>query len=143
MTLTLRSLDDLIHFEITNEDGTVLHTDSSPGEGGQQRGFRPMQLVLAGLMSCSTLDVQHILKKQREPVEGVRARAEAQRADATPAVFETIHVHYTVLGDVDPAKAERAARLSLTKYCSVARMLESTATITHSVDVAAVESETK
>ncbi len=141
MTLTLRSLDDLIHYEIRNEDGTVIHTDSSPDEGGRQRGFRPMQLVLAGLMSCSSLDIQHILRKQRQPVEGLRARVEARRADAVPAVFEAIHIHYTVLGHVDPKKAERAAQLSLTRYCSVARMLESTATITHSVEVVATAAE--
>jgi putative redox protein len=144
MELTLRSVDDLIHYEITNEDGVAIHTDSSADEGGQNRGFRPMQLVLAGLASCSSIDIQHILKKQRQPIEGLQARVTGQRAtDETPAVFRAIHVHYIVQGAVDPAKAERAASLSLEKYCSVAKMLASTATITHSVEVveAAAEAE--
>lgn len=138
MTLTLRSVDDLVHYEIENEDGVVIHTDTSADEGGQNRGFRPMQLVLAALASCSSLDLEHILKKQRQPVEGLRATVTGQRAtDETPAVFRTIHVVYTVVGDVDAAKAERAAALSLQKYCSVAKMIESTATITHEVKVVA------
>ena len=136
MNLTLRTLDDLIHYEITNDDGVVLHTDSSEDEGGQNRGFRPMQLVLAGMASCSCLDIQMILNKQREPIEGLRARISGRRAtDEVPAVFRAIHVDYVVLGDVDPAKAERAASLSVEKYCSVAKMLEATATITYSVAV--------
>lgn len=136
MELTLQSLGDPGHFEIHNEDDVTIRTDTSPSEGGRHRGFRPMQLVLAGLASCSSIDVQNILKKQRQPVTDLQARVTAERAtDEIPAVFTKIHVHYIVTGDVDPAKAERAASLSLEKYCSVSKMLQSTATITHSVEV--------
>ena len=58
---------------------------------------------------------------------------EGQRADAVPAVFTDIHVHYTVAGpDLDPRKVERAVALSMEKYCSVTRMLQSSVAVTHS-----------
>jgi len=44
-------------------------------------------------------------------------------------------LHYLIYGDVDPAKAEKAISLSIDKYCTVSKMIDSIAKITHSFEI--------
>jgi putative redox protein len=61
---------------------------------------------------------------------------EAERSESLPKVFTRIHVHFVVKGTgLDPKAVERAVNLSADKYCSVSRMLEGTAEITHDLEI--------
>ncbi len=125
-------------FEATNEDGQRCMIDGPPDLGGQGEGVRPMQMVLMGLAGCSALDVIHILEKQqREPLEDLVVTVRGTRADAVPAVYTAIALHFEASGAVDPHKLERAVKLSMEKYCSVAKMLEKSAAITFTTAVRA------
>lgn len=135
MKVSLKRVNDAAHLIATNEFGNTISIDGSAEVGGQDLGFRPMQLVLAGLGSCSTMDILHILNKQKEPVKNIEIEVTGKRADATPAVFTHIHVNFKISGQVNPEKAERAIDLSMTKYCSVTKMLEPTVEITHSFQI--------
>ena len=73
-----------------------------------------------------------ILGKQRQTVEDFTVAVEGERAPGEPSVFSRIHVHFTVHGPADAGTVTRAVALSMDKYCSVARVLEQTATITYS-----------
>lgn len=119
-------------YEARNEAGQLAVLDGPPDVGGRGAGVRPMELLLMSLGGCSAVDVQLILQKQRQAYTGLGVTVEGTRADAVPAVFTAIHLHFEAAGDVDPKKLEHAVALSMEKYCSVARMLESTARITFS-----------
>ncbi|HEY6305253.1 MAG TPA: OsmC family protein [Candidatus Angelobacter sp.] len=93
----------------------------------------PMELVLLGLCACTATDVVSILRKKREPFEGLEVRAEAERATTPPNVFTAIKLVYAVSGSVSRKAVEDAVHLSQEKYCSVAAMLKSTARITTEV----------
>lgn len=96
----------------------------------------PMELVLVGMGGCTAFDVVHILERGRQPVEGCVAELEVERAATDPKVFTRIHVHFVVTGrGLDPAKVERAIRLSAETYCSASAMLAKTATITHDFEL--------
>jgi putative redox protein len=56
------------------------------------------------------------------------------RADAVPAVFTSIELRFEAKG-VDEDRLRRAVDLSMEKYCSVKKMLETTARITTTVTV--------
>jgi putative redox protein len=85
---------------------------------------------------CTAFDVVQILEKSREPVEDCVATLEAERAPTDPKVFTKVHVRFTVTGrDLDPAKVDRAIRLSAEKYCSASIMIGKTATITHDFEI--------
>ena len=90
----------------------------------------PMELVLVGLCACTATDVVSILRKKREPFTRVEVRAEAERAQQPPTVYQTIKLIYTVGGQVSKKAVEDAVRLSEEKYCSVSAMLQKTAKIT-------------
>ncbi len=77
-----------------------------------------------GTAGCSSYDVVHILKKQREKVATCVATVTAERADEPPRVFTRIHMHFVVSGEgLNEAKVGRAVALSAEKYCSASIML--------------------
>ncbi len=119
-------------FEAINRDGNTAIIDGPPSLGGQGKGVRPMEMILMGLAGCSSLDLLLILGKQRQEPEDIEVTVKGTRVDAVPAVYSEIHMHFEVSGNVDPQKLQKATDLSVEKYCSVAKMLEPTVTITHS-----------
>ncbi|PPK86644.1 putative redox protein [Neolewinella xylanilytica] len=140
MKVELTRLDKDFNFQIANEDGLTVGTDGSPDIGGHNLGMRPMQLVLAAVASCSSIDIVLLLRKQRQDLQDIRVSVEAQRVDTEPRVFTDIHLHYRLYGALDEKKAERACRLSMEKLCSVSLMLKAGGVnITWSYEVSAAE----
>jgi putative redox protein len=87
---------------------------------------------LLGLGGCSAFDVVNILERGRRSPTACHVEIEAERAETEPKVFTRIHLHFVVSGtEVTEKQLDRAVQLSADKYCSVARMLASTAEITH------------
>lgn len=124
MTINLHRLDDAFHLQATNEDGLTVETDGSEAIGGHNAGMRPMQLLLSAVGSCSSIDIIMLLKKQRQDLKDIRIAVTGTRRDEEPRLFTAIHVAYTLVGDIDDKKAERACRLSMEKMCSVSLMLK-------------------
>lgn len=118
------------------ESGQCVVMDGPPDAGGRDQGPRPMEMVLLGLGGCSAFDVVHILQKGRRSVTACEVTIEAERASTDPKVFTRIHMHFVVRGaDLDRPRVDRAVSLSAEKYCSVARMLDSTAAISHDAEL--------
>ena len=136
MKITLKRLNDAVHFEGSNEDGNTVHIDGSPAIGGEGKGLRPMQLLLVSLGSCSSMDVVSILKKMRQPLEDIQVEVNGERdAENVPPVFRKIHLQFTVKGDLDEAKVTKAISVSVEKYCSVARMIDSVAELSWGYEI--------
>lgn len=136
MKIDIHRLDDAFHLQAVNEEGNTVETDGAPDIGGHGKGMRPMQVVLAALGTCSSIDVILLLRKQKQDLKDIRVSIEAEREkDKTPALFTDIHVHYQLFGAIDDKKAERAVSLSMDKLCSVGKILEKTAKITWSYEV--------
>jgi putative redox protein len=105
--------------------GHSLVMDGAEEQGGRNLGPRPMEMLLIGLGGCSAYDVMAMLRKSRQDVVDCRAELEAERADAVPAVFTKIHVHFVVTGKgLKESQVARAVSLSAEKYCSASIMLE-------------------
>jgi putative redox protein len=116
-------------FEAKDANGNEIETDSSPETGGLGAGFRPMQLLLAALGSCSAIDIVSILKKQRQTISGFKIAVEGEREkDVIPSLWKNIHVSFHLEGDLEQEKAKKAATLSIEKYCSVAETLRRSGT---------------
>lgn len=136
MKITIERLNDAVHMEAKNEDGVSLQMDGTPDIGGQYLGFRPMQMLLAAAGGCSSIDIIGILKKQRQKLAGFKVDVEGDRVSVDEySEFKSIHLHYTLSGELDEKKVEKAIELSLTKYCSVTKTLEKTAKITSSFEI--------
>lgn len=132
MQITLQRTNQAVRFEGSNAAGNTVTLEGSPDIGGEGQGIRPMELLLMSLASCSSMDVVTILRKMRQPVEDLRVVVDGERAtDEVPAVFRKIHMTFHFRGVLRSEKVAEALQLSVNKYCSVARMLEKTAVITH------------
>lgn len=117
--------------------GHSVTVDGPESIGGQNKGMRPMELMLMSVGACSTVDVISILQKARQNVTDCKVEVDGDRVDAVPAVFERIHLNFKVSGnDLDENKVKRAVALSAEKYCSASIMLMNAGVeMSHSVEI--------
>ena len=136
MKINIERLNNDFHFRAMNETGNTVDMDDT-GEGDNPpNGVGPMQMLAMALGGCSGIDVVSILKKSRQPIASFKMEIEGKRVrGAVPSLYRTLHVHYLLTGELDEEKVRRAVRLSMEKYCSVAKTLEKTATITYSFSI--------
>jgi putative redox protein len=127
-------------FRGETESGHSVVMDGAADYGGENKGARPMEMLLIGLGGCTSFDVILILNKSRQDVRDCVAEIHAERADSPPKVFTKIHIKFIVTGkDLDRSKVERAIKLSEEKYCSASIMLAKTAEITHELEIVEVD----
>lgn len=136
MDLSVKWIEDVM-FVAESDSGHAIVLDGAAEGGGRNRGMRPLELMALSVGSCSSYDVVSILRKARQDISGCEASIKAQRVDAVPAVFESIHLHFTVTGKaLSDKQVERAVSLSADKYCSASIMLRDAGVkITHSYEV--------
>ncbi len=136
MKATVKWLDGAM-FLAESGSGHSVVMDGPPDQGGRNLGVRPMEMLLLGLGGCSAFDVISMLKKSRQQVVDCRVELEAERAEAVPAVFTRIHVHFVVTGsELKESHVARAVALSAEKYCSASIMLEAAGVeISHSHEI--------
>jgi len=117
--------------------GHTVVMDGPEQSGGRNIGVRPMEMMLLSVGGCSSFDVVSILKKSRQSISSCEAEVTAERVDAVPAVFESIHIHFKLAGqDLSVKHVERAIELSAEKYCSATIMLEKAGVkITHDYEL--------
>src|SRR5512147_1867730 len=115
-----------VAFMVAGGSGFTLRTDNPSGPTAAS----PMELVAMASAACTASDVISILQKKQQQVTGFEVRVVGPRAADHPKVFTAIELEYIVTGhNIDPKAVERAIELSLTKYCSVNKMLEQAAQI--------------
>jgi len=124
MKVTLERQNKAVHFHAKGDSGHIVNIDGGPTSGGEEKGSRPMELVLMAAGGCSSIDIHLILKKMRQPVDDLRIEVHGERVDAVPAVFRKITFYYHFKGDLKAEKVKQAIDMSLDKYCSVSKMLD-------------------
>ncbi len=117
--------------------GHAVVMDGPEDLGGRNLGPRPMEMLLLGAGGCSIYDVLSMLKKSRQQVVDCRVEMDAERADAVPAVFTRINMHFIVTGvGLKDNHVKRAVELSAEKYCSASIMLGAAGVeMTHSYEI--------
>src|SRR5699024_2961590 len=126
-----------VKFLAESGTGHKVVLDGPADHGGENQGPRPMEMLLMGVGGCASFDVMMILKKSRQDVSDCRCELTAERADAVPAVFTKIHLHFVVTGtEIKENLVKRAVSLSDEKYCSASIMLtKGGVEISHSYEV--------
>lgn len=111
-------------FVATDANHHSVKMDTNSETGGTDFGVRPMQLLLMALAGCSAIDVIGILNKQRQNITDYKMKVSGEReAGIEPSLWKKVDVVFFLYGEIDETKAERAAALSMDKYCSVAATL--------------------
>ncbi len=99
------------------------------------KGLKPSDMLLLAAASCSAHDVVLILEKTRESLVGLEVSCTGEQQDEPPYRFTDIHLSYTLYGELDPAKVERAIRLSEDRYCSVINTLKPGVAVSHDYEI--------
>ena len=129
MKITLQSLPGELAYEGTNDRGQTARFS------GSKTDVSPMEHLLMAAAACSAIDVEILLQKMRSPATRVEVDVEGTRADAVPAIFTHMKLHYRIYGDVPAKKAEKVVRMSMEQYCSVSLTLQPQVKIEHSFEV--------
>jgi putative redox protein len=125
-------LEANMRFDAEAGSGHHVVLDAAEDGGGQNAGFRPMELLLVGLAGCTGMDVISVLRKKRQQVTAYEIHVEGIRAEDHPMVFTEISIEYIITGHhVQPDAVIRAIRLSAERYCGAGAMLGKVARITH------------
>jgi len=90
--MTVRStLQQGMEFRAESSSEHTITMDASVSDGGDNAGFRPMELLLVGLAGCTGMDVISILRKKRQEVTAYEVRVRSERAETDPKVFYGYH----------------------------------------------------
>jgi putative redox protein len=118
-------------FEARTESGHSVLMDAKPEVGGEDKGPRPMELLMVSLGGCTAMDVVSILKKMRTDLESMTISIDSEQASEHPKIFTKINIDYNFVGrNIKEENVKKAIDLSQEKYCSVTAMLREKAEIT-------------
>jgi putative redox protein len=110
-------------FKGEGETQFTVPLGADPKVGGDNDGFRPMELIALGLAGCTAMDVISILAKKRQDVTDFEVKVDAARADEHPKVFTEAVIEYHVTGhELDEGAVVRAIELSAQRYCPAQAM---------------------
>ncbi len=114
-----------LSFDGKAESGFTLPLGTDPVVGGDNDGFRPMELMALSLAGCTAMDVISILTKKRQAVSNFRVNVKTDRASEHPKVFTHATIEYHVSGKgIQEEAVVRAIELSATRYCPAQAMLK-------------------
>lgn len=113
-----------LSFTGTADTGFKVELDAAEAVGGNDDGFRPMELMAISLAGCTAMDVISIMQKKRQNVTHFEVKTHLERAEEHPKVFTSAVIEYIFYGhDIDPKAAERSIELSEERYCPAQAML--------------------
>lgn len=132
MKVTLTRKNNAYLFHGVGQAGIPIPIDNTSEP--EVQGAGPMELLLMGVGACSAIDVVFILEKQRQTIANYTLEVEGERTELEGAKpFKAMRLKLFLEGEIDPAKAIRAADLSFNKYCSASLTLSNCVQIDYEI----------
>ena len=114
--------------------GHQVVMDAIPEVGGEDKGARPKQLMMAALAGCTGMDVVSILKKMRVELEAFDIDIEAEMTEEHPKHYNKMNIIYKFKGkNLDEAKLKKAVNLSQEQYCGVSATYKKVMELTYEI----------
>lgn len=125
-----------LQFDATSGSGHTVVMDGVPEVGGENKGPRPMEVLLMAVGGCAAMDVIAILQRMRIQVDSFGVHLEGDQAEDHPKVFTAIRMVYRFRGrDIPEDKARRAVEKTHEKYCSAIHMVNKAAAIEYRIEI--------
>lgn len=103
--------------------------------GDDEHGFRPFQLMVSSIASCSGVVFQRILEKRRIEFEDITIKADVSRNDAKGNRIEKISLTFIVKGhNLNEENLNKNLKIA-TKNCAMARSVEGSIEIEERLEV--------
>lgn len=130
---------DLAHtsgmtFSIT-QDGHHFLVDAHKENGGEDNGPAPKALILSALAGCTAMDIVSLLNKMKAVYSDFSITVDGTLTEEHPKTYHQVNLVYKINIDSeeDRAKMAKSVELSQTKYCGVAAMVRSFATLNYEI----------
>jgi putative redox protein len=115
--------DHGLTFTGSSDSGFSVPLGTSASVGGDEDGFRPMELIATGLAGCTAMDVISILLKKRQEITSFEVKVHTEQAADYPKVFTSALIEYHVAGkNIDEEAVRRSIELSAVRYCPAQAM---------------------
>lgn len=123
-------------FTAKTGSGHELVMDARPDVGGENKGPRPNELLLAALGGCTGMDVVSILRKMRVTVDRFEMAIEADERAEHPKSFSEFRMVFRIWGaDVTEERFRKAVDLSYTTYCTVGALYKHGAQVSYRLEL--------
>lgn len=114
---------------------TAFNYDTLHISPDDTKGYRPFQLLVASVASCSGGVFHKILKKQRIEYEALSIDAEVERNEEIANRVEKITLHFTITGsNLNEEKMQRNLELSR-KNCSMVQSVQDSIVVQEDITV--------
>lgn len=127
--ITLGQVDELC-FKVSTESGVDFFVEASRGLGGSGNNPNPLAHFLAALGGCTSIKTKLGLKKRGEICESLSVEIRAKQKEEPPQIFESIHLSFTLKGNLDNQKVSETISDVITSSCPVAVMVGKAVPIT-------------
>ncbi len=120
---------------------TVSHIEGKKFEAKTEKSsfiidcpvISPIEYFLAGLIACSTTDVQFIPANQGHEVKNLSVTGDVVRNEDMPRKFNTLHLTYKFNSDADDVTATRWVMASIETYCSTINTVRDSVKISYTI----------
>lgn len=117
------------HVETTFEFGDLVIS------GDETQGFRPFQLMVSSIVSCSGAVFKQILVKKRIDFTELTASAEVTRNEKKANRIERIDITFYIKGaDLDLAKLEKSLAIA-SKNCAMVQSVKESIEVNESIQL--------
>jgi len=128
---TIIQWQERMSFTASAESGFSVNLGTDAAVGGDNDGFRPLELMVIGLGGCTAMDVISILTKKRQDIRDFQVKVHVDRAEQHPRVFTQGRIEYHLGGyNIDEDALKHAIELSEKRYCPAYSMLSKAFPIT-------------
>ncbi len=119
-----------LKFRAATGTGTTIFLEPGPALGGTGENPNPLEYYVAAIGGCAAIKTQIDLAALGTAPESVEVRVDCTRRTALPQILETIHLTFTLKGELDDRTVAGAIRDVMTLHCPVAVMAAASAKVT-------------
>lgn len=136
MKQTLEQISTEAHFKVTTEQGFQFQMHAPINDGEEKLAPSPMEVLLGAVPGCTSVDIIMIMKKMKQPLQKLVVEVNGHREPKeNTKPFQKIELLYKFCGNIDEAKALKATKLSVEKYCSVIDSLDPSIEIDWKIEI--------
>lgn len=119
-----------LKFVAATSMGNEIFFEPSPVLGGSGKIPNPLEYYIAAIGGCAAIKTQIDLATLGTAPESVQVKVDCIRSEALPQILKTIHVTFTLKGELDDTKVAAVIRDVMTLHCPVAVMAAASAKVT-------------
>lgn len=114
------SWDGKHKFVAENESGCQAIMEKTHSSGSGSTYMNPMDYFISSLGACPGIEITSICREKNIDLQSLQVRIESVRKADLPTIFDSIHVLFSVSGDIDELQIQKIIHEVMTLRCPIA-----------------------